>query len=159
MAVEAARSGNRLGAIGHAVESYARQRGHGVVREYGGHGIGRQMQEDPHVPNLGRPERGVVLRSGMTLAIEPMLTLGSEDTTHARRRLDRGHGGWITGRAFRAHGGRRSRTGAGVDATAGSRGRITCSAHALGVRYPRVYTSMSQNADCRARGRVYIRTG
>ena len=73
-------AGNRLGAIGHAVESHARRLGRGVVRNYGGHGIGRQMHEDPHVPNIGRPDRGVVLRSGLTLAIEPMLTLGSEDT-------------------------------------------------------------------------------
>src|SRR5215213_6141983 len=78
---EAATSGNRLGAIGHAVESHARRLGRGVVRNYGGHGIGRQMHEDPHVPNVGRPDRGVVMRSGLTLAIEPMLTLGSEDTT------------------------------------------------------------------------------
>ena len=81
LAVEAAASGNRLGAIGHAVETYALKRGRGVVRNYCGHGIGRQMHEDPHVPNIGRPDRGVVLRTGLTLAIEPMLTLGSEDTT------------------------------------------------------------------------------
>jgi methionyl aminopeptidase len=81
LAVEAATSGNRLGAIGHAVETHARSLGRGVVRNYGGHGIGRQMHEDPHVPNIGRPDRGVVLRTGLTLAIEPMLTLGSEDTT------------------------------------------------------------------------------
>jgi methionyl aminopeptidase len=80
LAVESAMSGNRLGAIGHAVESHARRLGRGVVRNYGGHGIGRQMHEDPHVPNVGRPDRGVILRSGLTLAIEPMLTLGSEDT-------------------------------------------------------------------------------
>jgi methionyl aminopeptidase len=80
LAVDAAMSGNRLGAIGHAVESHARRVGRGVVRNYGGHGIGRQMHEDPHVPNIGRPDRGVVLRTGLTLAIEPMLTLGSEDT-------------------------------------------------------------------------------
>jgi methionyl aminopeptidase len=80
LAVDAAVSGNRLGAIGHAVESHARRVGRGVVRNYGGHGIGRQMHEDPHVPNIGRPDRGVVLRTGLTLAIEPMLTLGSEDT-------------------------------------------------------------------------------
>lgn len=80
LAVDAAMSGNRLGAIGHAVESHARRMGRGVVRNYGGHGIGRQMHEDPHVPNVGRPDRGVALRSGLTLAIEPMLTLGSEDT-------------------------------------------------------------------------------
>jgi methionyl aminopeptidase len=81
LAVEAATSGNRLGAIGYAVESHAQRLGRGVVRNYGGHGIGRQMHEDPHVPNIGRPDRGVVLRSGLTLAIEPMLTLGSEDST------------------------------------------------------------------------------
>jgi len=81
LAVEAAASGNRLGAIGYAVESHARRLGRGVVRNYGGHGIGRQMHEDPHVPNIGRPDRGIVLRSGLTLAIEPMLTLGTEDTT------------------------------------------------------------------------------
>jgi methionyl aminopeptidase len=80
LAVEAAMAGNRLGAIGHAVESHARRLGRGVVRNYGGHGIGRQMHEDPHVPNIGSPDRGVVLRSGLTLAIEPMLTLGSEDS-------------------------------------------------------------------------------
>jgi methionyl aminopeptidase len=80
LAVDAAMSGNRLGAIGYAVESHARRLGRGVVRNYGGHGIGRQMHEDPHVPNIGRPDRGVVLRSGLTLAIEPMLTLGSEDS-------------------------------------------------------------------------------
>ena len=80
LAVAVATSGNRLGAIGHAVESHARRLGRGVVRNYGGHGIGRQMHEDPHVPNVGSPDRGVVLRSGLTLAIEPMLTLGSEET-------------------------------------------------------------------------------
>jgi len=57
-----------------------------LVREYGGHGIGRSMHEDPHVPNHGDPSRGVLLRSGLTLAIEPMLTLGSE----AWRELDDG---------------------------------------------------------------------
>jgi len=81
LGVEAAMAGNRLGAIGHAVESHAKRLGRGVVRNYGGHGIGRQMHEEPHVPNIGSPERGVVLRPGLTLAIEPMLTLGSEDST------------------------------------------------------------------------------
>ncbi|MDQ2654933.1 MAG: type I methionyl aminopeptidase [Chloroflexota bacterium] len=79
-AVAAAATGNRLGAIGHAVESYARPLGRGIVREYGGHGIGRAMHEDPHVPNVGSPERGVIMRTGLTLAIEPMLTNGSEET-------------------------------------------------------------------------------
>jgi methionyl aminopeptidase len=84
--VAAAAAGNRLGSIGFAVQSLARERGRGVVRDYGGHGIGRQMHEDPHVPNIGTPDRGLVLRSGLTLAIEPMLTTGGEDT----RTLDDG---------------------------------------------------------------------
>jgi methionyl aminopeptidase len=77
-AIEAARAGNRLGAVGHAVTSFAREKGRGVVKDYGGHGIGRSMHEEPHVPNVGDPNRGVLLRSGMTLAIEPMLTTGGE---------------------------------------------------------------------------------
>ena len=72
--------GNRLGAIGHAIEQYARAHGYGMVREYGGHGIGRQMWEEPHVPNHGNPQEGVILRPGMTLAIEPMLNLGGDET-------------------------------------------------------------------------------
>jgi methionyl aminopeptidase len=78
--LHAARAGNRLGEIGHAVETFAVARGYGVVRGYGGHGIGRRMHEDPHVPNYGDPQRGPVLRKGMTLAIEPMLTLGTDRT-------------------------------------------------------------------------------
>ena len=79
-AIAAARAGQRLGAVGHAVERYAQARGYGVIREYGGHGIGRQMHEDPHVPNHGDPHRGALLRPGLTLAIEPMLTNGGEGT-------------------------------------------------------------------------------
>jgi methionyl aminopeptidase len=78
--IAAARAGNRLGAIGHAVETYARALGLGVVRGYGGHGIGRRMHEDPHVPNYGAADYGPILRRGMTLAIEPMLTLGTDQT-------------------------------------------------------------------------------
>ena len=78
--IKVARAGNRLGAIGHAIETYARPKGYGIVEGYGGHGIGRQMWEDPHIPNHGDPRRGVVLRPGMTLAIEPMLNLGSKET-------------------------------------------------------------------------------
>lgn len=78
--VAAARPGNRLGAIGFAIEQYAGPRGYGIVRGYGGHGIGRRMHEDPHVPNFGSANYGPVLRKGMTLAIEPMLNIGTEDT-------------------------------------------------------------------------------
>lgn len=79
-AVAAVRPGLRLGAVSSAVEHYAVEHGFGVVREYGGHGIGRQMHEDPHVPNHGDPRRGPLLRPGLTLAIEPMLTTGGEET-------------------------------------------------------------------------------
>ncbi|MDP9364677.1 MAG: type I methionyl aminopeptidase [Chloroflexota bacterium] len=79
-AIEAAQAGRRLGAVGFAVERYAVARGYGVVREYGGHGIGREMHEDPHVPNHGDPTRGTLLRPGLTLAIEPMLNVGTEET-------------------------------------------------------------------------------
>lgn len=80
VAIAAAKSGNRLGAIGNAVSTFARAHRYGVVRDYGGHGIGRQMHEDPHVPNIGEPGQGVVLRPGLTLAIEPMLVTGSGET-------------------------------------------------------------------------------
>lgn len=73
-----ATAGNRLGDVSHAIEKCARARGRGIVREYGGHGIGQEMWEEPHVPNYGRAGRGPLLRTGMTLAIEPMLTLGAE---------------------------------------------------------------------------------
>lgn len=78
--LEQAVAGRRLGDIGHAIESYATARGYGIVQEYGGHGIGREMWEEPHIPNYGQPGHGHRLKRGMTLAIEPMLTTGGEET-------------------------------------------------------------------------------
>lgn len=75
-----ARKGKRLGDVGHAIESRALPEGFGVVREYIGHGIGRQMHEAPNVPNYGRPGKGLKLKVGMALAIEPMFNLGTEET-------------------------------------------------------------------------------
>jgi len=76
-----ARPGGRLGDISHAVESSVRQAGpYRVVEEYTGHGIGTAMHMDPPVPNYGRPGRGLRLRAGMALAIEPMVTLGDAET-------------------------------------------------------------------------------
>jgi methionyl aminopeptidase len=72
--------GNRLSDIGHAVESRAKKEGYGVVRQFVGHGIGREMHEPPQVPNYGRPGRGPRLRSGMVFAIEPMVNIGTEKT-------------------------------------------------------------------------------
>jgi len=78
-AIAAARPGGRLSDISHAVESRARTGGLAVVREYGGHGIGRTLHCEPHIPNYGKPGRGAVLQPGFVLAIEPILSLGSPE--------------------------------------------------------------------------------
>jgi len=75
-----ARLGNHVGDIGHAVQKVAEGAGFGVVRELVGHGIGTQFHEEPQVPNYGAPRRGARLLEGMTLAIEPMITVGSPVT-------------------------------------------------------------------------------
>ena len=79
-AIEEIVVGNRLGDIGHAVESRALAAGFGVVREYVGHGIGTAMHEEPQVPNYGPPGRGLKLKEGHVLAIEPMINAGGEAT-------------------------------------------------------------------------------
>jgi methionyl aminopeptidase len=77
----AARLGGRVSDIGHAVESYVRSQGDcGIIEEYGGHGIGTEMHQEPHVLNYGRPGRGPKLQKGLVLAVEPMLTLGTRFT-------------------------------------------------------------------------------
>ena len=70
-AIDAARVGNRLGDISHAIGTVAREAGLGINLEFGGHGVGRTMHGDPHVPNDGRPGRGLALRPGLVLALEP----------------------------------------------------------------------------------------
>lgn len=75
--IAAARGGNRAGDISAAIQSYAEERGYEVVREYTGHGIGRNMHEDPQVPNHGKPGQGVLLRPGLTIALEPMVLISS----------------------------------------------------------------------------------
>ncbi|MEU6707713.1 type I methionyl aminopeptidase [Streptomyces wuyuanensis] len=77
--IAAARVGGRIGDISHAVGTVARRAGCGMPADFGGHGIGRRMHEDPHVPNRGRPGRGFPLRHGLVLAIEPMLMAGGKD--------------------------------------------------------------------------------
>jgi methionyl aminopeptidase len=76
-----ARDQNRLGDISAAIQRFAEARGYSVVREYTGHGIGREMHEDPLIPNFGVAGTGPLLRKGMTLAIEPMLNIGGWKTT------------------------------------------------------------------------------
>jgi methionyl aminopeptidase len=79
--IGAATQGGRLTDISHAVETYIRSQGrYGIVEEYGGHGIGSQMHQDPHVLNYGRPGRGPKLVKGMALAVEPMINLGGRQT-------------------------------------------------------------------------------
>jgi methionyl aminopeptidase len=75
-ATEQMRAGNRLGDVGHAIQALAESRGYGVVRDLISHGVGRQMHEDPQIPNYGSPGTGTRLLPGMTFAIEPMITLG-----------------------------------------------------------------------------------
>ncbi|MET8289924.1 type I methionyl aminopeptidase [Streptomyces sp. NPDC048448] len=81
--IAAAVVGNRIGDIAHAVGTVCRAAGYGIPDGFGGHGVGRRMHEDPPVPNEGRPGRGLPLRHGMVLAIEPMLIGGGTDGFHA----------------------------------------------------------------------------
>jgi methionyl aminopeptidase len=74
--IKEARSGAHLGDVSAAIQSFVEKKGFSVVREYSGHGVGRDLHEDPLVPNFGLPGEGPVLRRGMTLAIEPMVTIG-----------------------------------------------------------------------------------
>jgi methionyl aminopeptidase len=76
--IRAVRPGARLGDVGHAIERHARRHGYAVVREYCGHGIGREMHEPPQVLHWGRPRTGLVLREGMVFTIEPMLNAGRD---------------------------------------------------------------------------------
>ena len=76
-AIKAAVPGNKIGDIAFAVQSYCESHGYGVVREYTGHGVGKELHEDPSVPNYGKAGRGVRLIPGMTLAIEPMINEGT----------------------------------------------------------------------------------
>lgn len=75
--IKAARDGVHLGDVSFAIQQYAEKSGFSVVREYSGHGIGADLHEDPQVPNVGVPGQGLVLRRGMTLAIEPMVNTGT----------------------------------------------------------------------------------
>ena len=74
--IKAVRPGARLGDVGHAIERHARRNGYAVVREYCGHGIGREMHEPPQVLHWGKPQTGLMLREGMVFTIEPMLNQG-----------------------------------------------------------------------------------
>lgn len=77
--IEAALPGHRIGDIGYAVQQHCEAQGYGVVREFIGHGVGRDMHEDPEVPNYGKRGQGKQIKNGLCIAIEPMITLGSRE--------------------------------------------------------------------------------
>jgi len=79
-AIDKMRVGNRIGDVSAAIQNYVESRGFHVTREYTGHGVGRQMHEGPQVPNYGRAGTGMPLKAGMTIAIEPMVLVGTEET-------------------------------------------------------------------------------
>ena len=87
--IEHAVPGNRIGDISNAIQQYCERRNYSVVREMCGHGVGRKLHEDPEVPNFGRRGTGPLLRNGMTIAIEPMINLGSKNIITERD-------GWTT---------------------------------------------------------------
>ena len=77
--IKYAKKGNRIGDISHAIGEYVKSQGYSVVREFEGHGIGKEMHEEPEIPNYGKAGRGIRLEPGMTLAIEPMVIQGKPD--------------------------------------------------------------------------------
>ncbi len=78
--IDAMRAGNRTGDVSAAIQNYVESHGYYVTREYTGHGVGRQMHEGPQVPNYGKPGTGMLLKAGMTIAIEPMVLVGTAET-------------------------------------------------------------------------------
>ena len=116
VAIDTARDGARIGDVSSAIGAVARDAGYGLHVDFGGHGVGRTMHEDPHIPNDGRPSRGMRLRAGMTIAIEPWFMAGGHDSylidddgwDAAQRRR-------ITRRALRAHDRNHRRRSPGAD--------------------------------------------
>jgi methionyl aminopeptidase len=78
LGIEEAKEGSRIGDIGFAIQQHAEKHGYGVVRDLVGHGLGKTMHEDPQVPNYGRRGRGKKIKNGLTIAIEPMINMGTE---------------------------------------------------------------------------------
>jgi len=76
--LEQAKPGNRVSDISHAIESFVKPYGYGIVEEFTGHGIGRDLHEEPFVPNFGKPNQGPILNPGMTFCVEPMINLGTK---------------------------------------------------------------------------------
>lgn len=93
--IEQAQVGNRIGDIGHAIQTYAEAQGFSVVRDFTGHGIGPSLHEDPHIPHFGLPNKGLRLKEGMVITIEPMINEGSwqsqmDSNNWTARTIDKG---------------------------------------------------------------------
>ena len=110
--------GATLGDIGAAVQKVVEAEGFSVVRDFVGHGIGVHMHEDPQVPNFGEAGRGMKLRAGMVIAIEPMVNAGEAGCPGARRWLDGSDRRWKHECSFRAHGGGHRHRGEDFDRVA-----------------------------------------
>jgi len=99
LGIDQAISGNRIGDIGFAIQRHVEQFGYGVVREMVGHGVGENLHEDPQVPNYGKRGRGIKLKEGMVIAIEPMINLGTKNI----KQLSDGWTVITTDRKYSAH--------------------------------------------------------
>ena len=97
--IKYAKKGNRLGDISHAIGSFVQANGFDVIKEFQGHGIGREMHEDPGIPNYGKAGKGIRLEPGMTLAIEPMVVAGSPEICEG----DDGWSIWTVDESLSAH--------------------------------------------------------
>ncbi|NBW36503.1 MAG: type I methionyl aminopeptidase, partial [Cytophagia bacterium] len=84
LAIAQAKAGNRMGDVGYAIQSFVESFGYGVVRELVGHGVGKQLHEDPEVPNYGKRGKGVKLVPGMVFAIEPMINMGTRNVVQEK---------------------------------------------------------------------------
>ncbi len=100
--IEQLRAGNRVGDVGAAIQAFVEGLGYHLTREYTGHGVGKAMWEGPQVPNYGTAGRGTPLRVGMTVALEPMVLVGTPYTPRLARPVDGGFSRWLAERTFRA---------------------------------------------------------
>ena len=113
--IAAAVIGNHIGDIGAAVQAVAEGAGFSVVRDLVGHGIGTEFHEEPQVPNYGKPKRLMKLTQGLTIAIEPMVSVGTREDAHDAGPVDGRDGGRLARGAFRAHDRDHGRWAAGLD--------------------------------------------
>src|SRR5699024_10366051 len=97
--IKYAKKGNRLGDISSAIGTYVKENGFDVIKEFQGHGIGREMHEDPGIPNYGKAGKGIRLEPGMTVAIEPMVVAGSAEICEC----DAGWSIWTVDESLSAH--------------------------------------------------------